>query len=73
MRQTREAPRTRLLSPPIAAVTLTALPNRLRLAASVLSQGPATHDALMAAYSQRFTNQVQTVSTDQTLSEWKPE
>lgn len=31
-----------------------------------------THDALMTLYRERFTNQVQTVSTDQVLSDWDP-
>jgi nicotinamidase-related amidase len=29
-----------------------------------------THDALMALYSERFTNQVQTTSTERVLKEW---
>jgi nicotinamidase-related amidase len=31
-----------------------------------------THDALLTLYRERFTNQVQTITTDQVLSEWDP-
>jgi nicotinamidase-related amidase len=31
-----------------------------------------THDALMTLYRERFTNQVQTVSTEQVLHDWDP-
>ena len=39
---------------------------------ALCSASDRTHDALMTLYCERFTNQVQTVSTDQILNDWNP-